>query len=77
MSILEKVQSADNLDILIQIVKEDKEKGFRIQAQIIRFVERESGEAKVKKKASAYFESPDLDAAQNGAIERAAKLLGL
>ena len=74
---LANVRSADNVDLAVQVVSVDKTSGYRVQAHMIKFELNEQKEAKVLKKVSAYHEDLTLEAAQNGAIERAAYLLGL
>ena len=75
--LLEKVSKAENLDLTVQIVTFDKTAGYRVLANVILFDQIDGKEAKVKKKVAAYHEDLNLDVAQNGAIERAARLLGL
>jgi hypothetical protein len=75
--VMANVKATENLDLTVQIVNFDKDKGYRVLVNMIKFDAIDGKDAKVKKKVAAYHEAVSLDEAQNGAIERAASLLGL
>ena len=77
--VLDQIKKIEDVDASVALRGTDKDKGYMVEATLIKF--RESSEpnasAKVLKKVNAYAQNKDLEKAQDAALVRAGQLLGL